>query len=208
MYKPVAEMARQLKSDLIIVSPYFVPTKDELGLLKSHREHGIRVRALTNSLESNPQTAAHAGYMHYRVELLRDGVQLYEVRSLLGNARGSGESARLSKHGNYALHAKLYVMDTRELYIGSMNFDARSRRLNTEMGLIIHSAELAQQEASRFEAMSRPENSYSVQLRSDRLVWHTVESGQPVDYHREPARSGWQRAKARFLSLLPLDPEL
>jgi len=30
---------------------------------------------------------------------------------------------------------------------GSMNFDVRSRRLNTEMGLIIHNAELAQQEA-------------------------------------------------------------
>jgi putative cardiolipin synthase len=82
------------------------------------------------------------------------------------------------------------------------------------MGVIIHNTELAQQEASRFEAMTRPENAYSVGLRSgakagsNTLVWHTVESGQPVDYDREPARSSWQRAKARFLSLLPLDPEL
>jgi cardiolipin synthase C len=210
MYKPVAEMARKVKSELVIVSPYFVPTKDELGLLKSHREHGIRVRVLTNSLESNPETAAHAGYMHYRVELLRDGVQLYEVRSLLGSARGSGQSAQLSRYGNYSLHAKLYILDTKELFIGSMNFDARSRRLNTEMGLIIHNTELAQQEASRFEAMTRPENVYSVGFRpgTSRLVWHTVENGQPVDYTTEPARSAWQRAKARFLSFLPLDPEL
>jgi putative cardiolipin synthase len=211
MYKPVAEMARQVKSELIIVSPYFVPSKDELGLLHSHRQHGIRVRALTNSLESNPETAAHAGYMHYRVELLRDGVQLYEVRSLLGNTQGSGQSARVSRYGNYSLHAKLYVMDTKELYIGSMNFDARSRHLNTEMGLIIHNGELAQQEASRFEAMIRPENAYSVELRpgsSSRLVWHTVENGQPVDYDREPARNSWHRVKARLLSFLPLDPEL
>jgi putative cardiolipin synthase len=146
--------------------------------------------------------------------LLRDGVQLYEVRSLLGNARGSGQSAKLSRYGHYSLHAKLYVLDTNELYIGSMNFDARSRRLNTEMGLIIHNAELAQQEASRFNAMTRPENAYSVELRpgkqdaASRLVWHTVESGQPVDYACEPARSRWQRAKAKFLSWLPLDPEL
>jgi putative cardiolipin synthase len=210
MYKPVAEMARKVKSELVIVSPYFVPTKDELGLLKSHREHGIRIRVLTNSLESNPETAAHAGYMHYRVELVRDGVQLYEVRSLLGNTRGSGQSARVSKYGNYSLHAKLYVLDTKELYIGSMNFDARSRRLNTEMGLIIHNAELAQQESSRFDAMTRPENAYSVgfQPGTSRLVWHTIENGQPVDYKREPARSRWQRAKVRFLSFLPLDPEL
>jgi putative cardiolipin synthase len=210
MYKPVAEMARKVKSELIIVSPYFVPTKDERNLLKSHGEHGIRVRALTNSLESNPETAAHAGYMHYRVELLRDGVQLYEVRSRLGSARGSGQSARLSRYGNYALHAKLYILDTREFFIGSMNFDARSRRLNTEMGLIIHNAELAQEETRRFDAMTRPENAYSVGFRpgTSRLVWHTVENGQPVDYTRERARSPWQRAKARFLSFLPLDPEL
>jgi putative cardiolipin synthase len=210
MYEPVADMARQVKSELIIVSPYFVPSKDELALLKSHRQHGVRVGALTNSLESNPETAAHAGYMHYRVELLRDGVELYEVRSLLGNTRGSGQSARVSKYGNYSLHAKFYVMDTKELFIGSMNFDARSRRLNTEMGLIIHNGELAQQEASRFEAMIRPENAYSVELRpgSSRLVWHTVENGQPLDYDREPARSTWHRVKARFLSFLPLDPEL
>jgi putative cardiolipin synthase len=213
MYKPVAEMARQVKSELIIVSPYFVPTRDELGLLKSHRQHGIRVRVLTNSLESNPETAAHAGYMHYRVELLRDGVQLHEVRSLLGSARGSGQSAQLSRYGNYSLHAKLYVMDSKELYIGSMNFDARSRRLNTEMGLIIHNTDLAQQQANRFEAMTRPENCYSVELQpgkesSSRLAWHSYENGQPVDYDTEPARSPWQRAKARFLSLLPLDPEL
>jgi putative cardiolipin synthase len=149
--------------------------------------------------------------MHYRVELLRDGVQLYEVRSLLGNTQGSGQSARVSRYGNYSLHAKLYVMDTKELYIGSMNFDARSRHLNTEMGLIIHNGELAQQEASRFEAMIRPENAYSVELRpgsSSRLVWHTVENGQPVDYDREPARNTWHRVKARLLSFLPLDPEL
>jgi putative cardiolipin synthase len=214
MYKPVAEMARRVKSELIIVSPYFVPTKDELSLMESHRQHGVRVRALTNSLESNPEVVAHAGYTHYRVELLRDGVQLHEVRSLLGNNRGSGQSARVSRYGNYSLHAKFYVMDASELFIGSMNFDARSRRLNTEMGLIIHNGELAQQEARRFEAMTRPENAYSVELRPikeggpPRLVWHTVENGQTVDYDREPARSGWQRMEARFLSLLPLDPEL
>ena len=214
MYKPVAEMARRVKSELIIVSPYFVPSKDELKLLKSHCQHGIGVHALTNSLESNPETAAHAGYMHYRGELLREGVQLHEVRSKLGNSRGSGQSARVSSYGNYALHAKFYVMDTRELFIGSMNFDARSRQLNTEDGLIIHNSELAQQEAHRFQAMSQPENAYSVELRPikegdrPRLVWHTVENGQPVDYYREPARSSWQRAKARLLSWLPLDSEL
>jgi putative cardiolipin synthase len=145
---------------------------------------------------------------------LQKGVQLYEVRPLLGNARGSGQSQRLSQYGKYALHAKFYVMDRKELFIGSMNFDVRSRRLNTEMGLIIRNSELAQQEAGRFEAMTRPENVYSVDLRpengrsSRRLVWHTNVDGKTIEYEREPARSNWQRAKVRLWSWLPLDSEL
>jgi putative cardiolipin synthase len=75
-------------------------------------------------------------------------VELFEVRSLLGNARGSGQTAILSGYGNYALHAKLFVSDRRKLFIGSMNFDQRSKRLDTEVGLIIDSPELVQQTAA------------------------------------------------------------
>jgi len=215
MFEPVAKLARQATAELLIVSPYFVPSKDELALIKSSRGQGVRVRVLTNSLESNPDTAAHAGYTHYRVQLLQEGVTLNEVRSRLGDARGSGQSRKISRYGNYALHGKLYVMDRSKLIIGSMNFDSRSRRLNTEMGLIIDSGELARQAAGRFELMVRKENSYSVGLRdpdakgsSAKLTWSTVENGHPVEYESEPARSGWQRLESRLLALLPLDPEL
>jgi putative cardiolipin synthase len=213
IYKPVAQLATQAHSELIVVTPYLVPSKDELRLVEGRRREGVRVGILTNSLESTPDEAAHAGYTHYRVPFLQEGVQLYEVRSLLGNNRGSGQSGRISRYGNYALHAKLYVFDRKQLFIGSMNFDARSGRLNTEMGLIIDSAELAQQEAGRFEAMTRPENAYSVALRpgseqSPRLVWRTSEGGKPVEYDSEPVRSPWQRVKVKFLALLPLDSEL
>jgi putative cardiolipin synthase len=141
-------------------------------------------------------------------------MELYEVRSLLGNARGSGQTAKLSRYGNYALHAKLFVFDRRKIFIGSMNFDQRSKRINTEVGLIIDSPELAQQTAIRFEAMALPENSYALALRpgsagsSPRLVWRTQENGKAVEYTREPARSRWQRLKLKLLSLLPLGGEL
>jgi putative cardiolipin synthase len=141
-------------------------------------------------------------------------VELYEVRALLGNARGSGQTPQMTQYGNYALHAKLFVFDRRKLFVGSMNFDQRSMRLNTEVGLIIDSPELARQTATRFEFMVRPENSYALALRHDsaggasRLVWRTQERAQMVEYDKEPARDDEQRAKARLLSLLPLDKEL
>jgi cardiolipin synthase C len=213
MYEPVAQAVAQTQSELLVVSPYVIPSKDELHLLEDRLGHKVRIRILTNSLESAPELSAHSGYMHYRKALLRDGVELYEVRSRLGDSRGSGESTNISRYGNYALHAKLYVFDRQRLFIGSMNLDQRSRHLNTEVGLIIDSAELSQQAANRFEAMTRPENSYTVTLPSTpgkpaRLVWRTVESGSEVDYTIEPARHPWQRAEVKVLSLLPLDSEL
>ena len=213
--RPVVDAAREVRSEFLLVTPYFIPAADELTLLKDLRQRQVRVRVLTNSLESTPEIAAQSGYDHFRAPLLKDGVELYEVRSLLGNARGSGQTASISRFGNYALHAKLYVFDRREVFIGSMNFDQRSERINTEIGLLIESEELAQQLALRFDAMVKPDNCYIPALRSagapgnsSRLVWRTEEDGHGVEYTREPARSGWQRLKARFLSLLPLRREL
>jgi putative cardiolipin synthase len=212
MARPVVKVASAVQTELLMVTPYFIPADEEMQVLKDLRQRNVRVRILTNSLESSTESAAQSGYRRYRVPLLEEGVELYEVRSLLGNTRGSGQTAAVSRHGNYALHAKLFAR--RQLFVGSMNFDQRSKRLNTEVGLIIDSPELAQQTAARFGAMAQPANSYVLSLRPDgtgaqpRLVWQTTEEGKPVAYTEEPARSRWQRLEVGFLSLLPLDAEL
>jgi putative cardiolipin synthase len=62
--------------------------------------------------------------------------------------------------------------------------------------------------------MTQAASAYAVTLQHadargpPRLIWSTVEQGQPVSYHAEPARSAWQRFKVRALSLLPVDHEL
>jgi putative cardiolipin synthase len=214
MYEPVANAIGQTRNELTLVTPYLVPTAGELKLLEDRLIQHRRVRILTNSLESAPDLAAQAGYTHYREPLLRHGAQLFEVRSHLESVRGSGQSTKISRYGNYALHAKLMVFDRSSVYVGSMNFDQRSIRLNTEVGLIIQSPELAEQTARRFEAMTQPQSSYLVTLQQTepqakpRLTWSTVEAGHPVNHSVEPARSAWQRFKVRLLSLLPLDHEL
>jgi putative cardiolipin synthase len=96
-----------------------------------------------------------------------------------------------------------------------MNFDQRSKRINTEIGLIIDSRELALETARRFDEMVKPENCYTLELRpsaapgrSSRLVWRTKENGQDVEYTREPARSEWQRVADKLLAILPIEREL
>ena len=214
MLRPVADAARKVQSEFLMVTPYLIPGKEGLQLFNELRQRNVRVRVLTSSLESSTVLLAQAGYMHYRVPLLEQGVDLYEIRSLLGNARGSGQTAAISRYGNYSLHAKLFVFDRQRLFIGSMNFDQRSMHLNTEIGLIIDSPVLAQQVAARFDAMVQPVNSYMLTLRPDggngagRLLWHTQEDGKAVVYDKEPARSDAQRSSVNVLSLLPLDAEL
>jgi putative cardiolipin synthase len=214
MYEPIANAVTHVKTELLMVSPYFVPTKGEVRLLEDTRERGAHVAVLTNSLESAPDLAAHSGYVHQREVLLKDGVEFHEVRARLGNTRGSGESVRIARYGNYSLHGKLIVFDRQKVYIGSMNFDQRSKHLNTEIGLILNNADLSQQVAARFEAMTKKESAYSVVLRASadgkrsHLVWQTVEDGHPVELDTEPSRGAWQRFKVRLLALLPIDSEL
>jgi putative cardiolipin synthase len=210
----VEKQIRAVQSEMLLVTPYLVPSADELQALQELRRHAVRVRILSNSLESCPEISAQSGYDKYRVPLLESGVELYEVRARLGSTRGSGESTKLARYGNYALHGKLYVFDRRKILIGSMNFDQRSQHINTEIGLIIGSPEIAQQTALRFENMVKPENCYAVALSPAgvdgrlRLTWRTAENNRDVQLYREPARSGWQRLQANLLKILPLEREL
>ncbi|MDP9082745.1 MAG: phospholipase D family protein [Pseudomonadota bacterium] len=213
MYGPIADAVKAVTSELIMVTPYLVPTAEEMRLLHGLRQRNVRVRILTNSLNSTNELTAHAGYSHNRKQLLREGVELYELRAALGNSRGSGQSAAMSRYGNYGLHAKLLVFDRQKLFAGSLNFDQRSKRLNTEAGLIIDSPDLAAQTAARFAAMTEPANAYAVSLRSpdsadSPLIWRTQERGKSVEYDREPSRSAWRRLAVRAFSALPLDKEL
>jgi putative cardiolipin synthase len=214
MARSVVDAAREAQSEVLMVTPYLVPADDEWQLLLELRQRHVQVRILTNSLESTPDLVAQSGYLKYRIPLLKDGVELHELRALLGNTRGSGQTKVVSRYGNYSLHAKLYVFDRQKLFIGSMNLDQRSRHLNTEIGLIIDSPELALQTVTRFERMIQPANAYALAWRvpspgdSGHVVWDTIENTKDIEYTREPERSHWQRLKQTLLSWLPIGAEL
>lgn len=210
-YPGVALRAKQTTKELSMITPYFVPSGEEMFLLRDLRARNVRVSVLTNSLETTPDIFAHAGYTHHRETLLEQGVQINEIRASPEGAMGTGQNKRISKYGNYGLHAKLYVFDRKSLFVGSMNFDARSKHINTEIGLIIDSPELARAAAQRFAELVSLRNSYSVSIdpeKHGRLRWTTERAGRVVSTSREPGRNPWQRWKAKTIALLPLDGEL
>jgi putative cardiolipin synthase len=187
-----------------------------MKVLAEVRRRNVRVRLLTNSLESTSEVLAQAGYMRYRVPALEYGVELFEARPMPDGYAAKPAKPDAQAPLRFALHAKIYVFDRRLLYIGSMNFDQRSFNLNTEAGLLIHSPELAGEAAARFETMAQAANSYKVSLRpgkssdTPRLRWSTQVNGKIVDYDEEPDQSQnrRQRVKASALTLLPLEGEL
>ncbi len=164
MWRRVAQVAESAKSDLIIVSPYLVPGKPEMELIRQLRARGVRVRILTNSLASTDMPIVHAGYVHYRVPLLEMGVELFEVRRHLGEPETNRGLIKSGSSGAFALHAKVFVIDRERAFVGSMNFDRRSLRINTELGLIIDSPQIAREIAGRFDAITQPANSYRLLL--------------------------------------------
>ncbi|MEP6997668.1 MAG: phospholipase D family protein [Betaproteobacteria bacterium] len=199
------------RSELLIVSPYVVPGDSGMKFLAKLRERGLRVRLLTNSLASTDMPVVHSAYKGYRIPLLEIGVELYEVRPILGQPVVRGDALKSPSAGQFSLHAKVFVFDRQRVFVGSMNLDQRSLHVNTEIGVIVDSPELARQIATRFSAITQPANSYVLGLDgptvagTPALVWRTLEDGKPVEYHHEPAASIWRRMKVDILSMLPLD---
>jgi putative cardiolipin synthase len=189
-----------------IVSPYFVPGDEGTAMLSELARHGVKVRILTNSLASSDESVVHAGYMKRRRDLLLAGVELYELKPS-ANEQSLQVQGRFGAGKVAGLHAKSYAVDRARIFVGSFNFDQRSARLNTEMGLVIDSPLLAQQLSSLFDA-EMPEIAYEVRLapQGDGLVWiERTASGEEKRYDTDPETDAFLRWRVGFMSVLPID---
>src|ERR1700722_15637678 len=195
-------LMRSAKQELIVISPYFVPGKDGVALFAKLVDQGVHIRILTNSLASTDSPLVHNGYSRYRVALLKLGIELSEVRPKLGQKRARFHPFRSS---NASLHAKALVIDQKTVFIGSMNMDARSAHTNSELGLVIRSAEIARQVTSLLDDISA-DGSYKPQLVDhDRLEWTSGESGSERTWYTDPETTRLQRFTLKILA--PFAPE-
>jgi cardiolipin synthase C len=200
------QLIGQARSDLLIISPYFVPGPDMKQAFAAARGRGVRIRVLTNSLASNDAPVAHVGYARHREDLLKLGVELYELRSeqaSVSNAFGSSGSGNLGESRSM-LHSKVLVMDGRLLVVGSMNLDLRSQLQNTEIALLVRSAELSRAASEQIERGMR-EGSWRVELSDGSLLWRAPEGSGLKDTSTEPDASLTLRLLLRLFG--PLAPD-
>ena len=200
-----------VQDELIIFSPYFVPGKEFTAFLRQLSERGVRVRILTNSLSSTDVGIVHAGYAKYRKDLLRAGVELYEM-----NKKTSKEE-RKRKKGGYgssqaSLHAKAFIFDRKQVFIGSLNLDPRAVLHNTEIGVVLASKEIASGMSDWFDR-NIERKAFRLELRTDedgyeQILWHGLENGEQRVFDVDPYTGFWRRFGIGFLGLLPIESQL
>ena len=140
-------------------------------------------------------------YEPWRDDFIQAGVDLYEFRSDPAIQSTVVDVPPVSA-GFTGLHSKCAVADRRYVFIGSMNLDPRSRAINTEMGDMVDSPELAEDLARLIERNMRGENSWHVQMdEKGKLFWENSEERVT----EQPARDGMQRVMNVLMKLGPRD---
>ncbi|OAN11038.1 cardiolipin synthetase [Photobacterium jeanii] len=195
----ISTLLEHTQHELLLISPYFVPTEEGAEALAQAARDGKKITIITNSLASNDVFAVHGWYAKRRQTLLAAGVKLYETKvdpqvnkqhSWLGSSRTS-------------LHAKTYIMDREQLFVGSFNFDPRSAQYNTEMGVVIDSPVFA---AKVYQALepNLKKNTYRLALDSNGdVVW--IDDHKQQTLTSEPDVSYLRRFGAWFSGILPIE---
>jgi len=121
----MADRIAAAKESVVIESPYFIPPRFLRELLLKKLAEGVRIVVVTNSVRSTDGLLPQVGYLKYRGELARAGIDFHEYK------------------GPDCLHGKVIIVDGRVAMAGSYNIDPRSQYLNTEVMCVAENEELA-----------------------------------------------------------------
>ena len=189
-----------VQEELFVITPYFVLLKDNIEGFQKLRDRNVEITVITNSLASNNHSVSHSGYAPNRKKLLEMGVNLHELRA---NASIPADESKGVQDAKRTLHAKAFSVDRKKVFIGSFNWNQRSINLDTELGVIIHSPEIATDLVERVTARL-PEDSFQVFLNEKNdLRWRGYDNGQEVILTKEPQTGFWHRFNAGFLRIVP-----
>jgi len=196
----IAEALLDAEEEIIIYTPYFIPGKRGIELLREITAKGVHVVLVTNSLATNNHTSVHSAYSSYRKRVLQAGVELWEARADAAKRVLDDGTTELD---HLTLHTKGLIIDRKHTFVGSLNLDPRSIDINTEMGVMIDSKELGELLAER-SLENIPKMAYQLKLDdNDNIRWHATIDGQQVVETKEPQTTGWRRSQAWFLKIAP-----
>jgi cardiolipin synthase len=126
----ICNVLRKARESILLTTAYFAPDDPLVEELCQAARSGVRVRLMLPGRCDIRllRIAAHSFYE----KLLEAGVEIYERQGVI-------------------LHAKSLVVDELLSLVGSMNLDYRSIEYNSELSVVLRSAEFGQQMAALFE---------------------------------------------------------
>jgi len=197
----IRDFVLSAEHEVMFTNAYVIPGDKAIAALRSLTDRGVAIRMLTNSLASQDVPAVNAKYKKWRKPLIEAGVELHELRPDATIRRTIADTPPVESKA-LGLHTKAIVVDRKRVFIGSMNLDPRSYQLNSEMGVVVESPDLAEELAAVMNRGMLPENSWRVELdpKGD-LRWV---SGSEV-LTRQPALGSMQRIQDVFFQLFPKD---
>lgn len=201
----IAEALSRATSEVTIITPYFIPGRAGVRAFTRLVEDGVRVRVLTNGVDTTNYHSVHAHYAKYRRALLAGGVELYEARVDKGDDRYGLVDWRL-------MHAKALIVDRERVFVGSFNFDPRSVFENTEIAVVYDSPAFAEALSTSLDrdlgSMAYRLRLTSSLARPGAIVWETQVNGETRTFHREPRNGPVRRLKTGVYRLLPIESQL
>ena len=159
----------QAQQELLITNAYIIPGQPSIDFVAALVDRGVDVRILTNSLASHDVPAVNSHYEGWRDDFINAGALLFEFRAdaaiqpIIDVPPATGEFT--------GLHTKAAVVDMKYSFIGSMNLDPRSANINTEMGAIIDSPDLAADLRALMLRDMGSDNAWAVTLDANGKLW-------------------------------------
>ncbi len=185
--RPMFEAAR---NRVQMVTPYFVPGREDVHFLRRLAARGVKVDVVTNALASTNHLVVHGAYRRYRRALLAKGVRIYEFAP-------PDEQGRRGE----MLHGKAFIVDGQSGFIGSFNYDLRSAYLNTEMGVLFECPPLIAELEAEVARLTEPEVAFSLYLQGRWLRWRL---GDGTEMGHEPFANAMRRALSWVIGHLPI----
>lgn len=194
---------RQAQREVQVLNPYLVPGEPFFAEAQLLEERGVDMAIMTNSLGSTNQPIVNKAYSRTRVPMLQAGVDVYEMK-YQGAMQHELDTPPITS-AFVSLHAKAAVLDREHVFIGSFNFSPRSRNLNTEMGILVHSPEFGEAVATVMDRAMAPDNAW--RLRTDEngeLSWESADG----TLTSQPSQNFWRRVQNGIFGLFPVEQHL
>jgi len=201
-----------------MISPYFVPGEEGVKYLSALVKKGVKVRVVTNSLSSTDGLMAQSGYSRRRYDMLEGGIELYELKTDLKTK--VSKSLRRGEKAKSGLHAKTYIFDREQTFIGSFNFDHRSANINSEVGVIYDVPEMSRLISKSVFDESINESAYQVkiakqnidtddvEIEKGEIYWIEKKDGKEIIHETEPETGFWRRFGQGLFSIMPIESQL